>query len=115
MAGPQTIPQVPGNIRLRPTFRRRLSTGIPGKVLRSSAFDPHIFARWRCWKEYGTGVAGDLLVHLISGMMFMLNINEAPRQAMAVGGIRRCKKMGATCLMFTPLFITMASCQSICG
>src|SRR6058998_3565783 len=31
-------------------------------------FDPKIFARWRCWKEYGTGLAGDLLVHLISGM-----------------------------------------------
>src|SRR5260221_346131 len=53
------------------------------------AFDPKIFARWRCWKEYGTGVAGDLLVHLISGMQFMLGINEAPRQAFAVGGIRR--------------------------
>jgi predicted dehydrogenase len=55
------------------------------------AFDPHIFARWRCWKEYGTGVAGDLLVHLISGMMFMLGINEPPKQASAVGGIRRWK------------------------
>jgi predicted dehydrogenase len=55
------------------------------------AFDPHIFARWRCWKEYGTGVAGDLLVHLISGMMFMLGINEPPKQATAVGGIRRWK------------------------
>lgn len=54
-------------------------------------FDPNIFARWRCWKEYGTGVAGDLLVHLISGMLFMLGINEPPRQALAVGGIRRWK------------------------
>jgi predicted dehydrogenase len=52
------------------------------------AFDPLLFARWRCWKEYGTGVAGDLLVHLVSGMMFMLGINEAPKQAMAMGGIR---------------------------
>jgi len=53
--------------------------------------DPNIFARWRCWKEYGTGVAGDLLVHLITGMMFMLGVNEPPRQAAAVGGIRRWK------------------------
>jgi predicted dehydrogenase len=53
--------------------------------------DPNIFARWRCWKEYGTGVAGDLLVHLISGMQFMLGINEPPKQAAAVGGIRRWK------------------------
>src|SRR5881296_1456521 len=55
------------------------------------AFDPNIFARWRCWKEYGTGVAGDLLVHLISGMMVMLGINEPPKQAFALGGIRRWK------------------------
>jgi predicted dehydrogenase len=54
-------------------------------------FDPIIFARWRCWKEYGTGVAGDLLVHLISGMMFMLGINEPPKQASAAGGIRHWK------------------------
>src|SRR5438874_2782718 len=54
-------------------------------------FDPNIFARWRCWKEYGTGLAGDLLVHLISGMMFMLGINEPPKQAASVGGIRRWK------------------------
>ena len=55
------------------------------------SLDPNIFARWRCWKEYGTGVAGDLLVHLISGMQFMLGINEPPKQAAAVGGIRRWK------------------------
>ena len=49
------------------------------------------FARWRCWKEYGTGVAGDLLVHLISGMQYMLGINEAPKRTMAMGGILRWK------------------------
>ncbi|PYX54645.1 MAG: gfo/Idh/MocA family oxidoreductase [Acidobacteria bacterium] len=54
-------------------------------------FDPYIFARWRCWKEYGTGVAGDLLVHLVSGMMFILNMNDAPQQAMSLGGILRFK------------------------
>jgi predicted dehydrogenase len=54
-------------------------------------FDPYLFARWRCWKEYGTGVAGDLLVHLISGMEFVLGINEAPKSACARGGILRWK------------------------
>ena len=55
------------------------------------AFDPYAFARWRCWKEYGTGVAGDLLVHLISGMMFSLGINEFPKRVSAFGGIYRWK------------------------
>jgi predicted dehydrogenase len=54
-------------------------------------FDPVRFARWRCWKEYGTGVGGDLMVHLISGMLFTLGWNEAPRSASALGGIFRWK------------------------
>jgi predicted dehydrogenase len=54
-------------------------------------FNPIHFARWRCWKEYGTGVAGDLLVHLMSGTLYMLGINKPPTQAMAVGDIRRWK------------------------
>jgi len=54
-------------------------------------FDPYAFARWRCWKEYGTGVAGDLLVHLISGMLFAMGWNDPPKRAMASGGILRWK------------------------
>jgi len=54
-------------------------------------FDPKRFARWRCWKEYGTGVGGDLMVHLVSGMLFTLGWNEAPRSAQALGGIFRWK------------------------
>jgi predicted dehydrogenase len=62
-----------------------------GDVRPKRPLDPKLFARWRCWKEYGTGVAGDLLVHLISGMMVMLSINEPPKQAFATGGIRHWK------------------------
>ena len=54
-------------------------------------FDPITYARWRCWKEYGTGVAGDLMVHLVSGMMFVTGINQAPSRAFATGGIVRWK------------------------
>jgi predicted dehydrogenase len=54
-------------------------------------FNALFFARWRCWKEYGTGVAGDLLVHLISGMLYVLGINEAPTRALSAGGILRWK------------------------
>ena len=52
-------------------------------------FDAKVFARWRCWREYGTGVAGDLLVHLVSGMNYMLRWNEPPKRAIALGGILR--------------------------
>jgi predicted dehydrogenase len=52
-------------------------------------FNAMHFARWRCWKQYGTGVAGDLMVHLISGMMYTLGWNEPPRRAQAFGGIYR--------------------------
>jgi predicted dehydrogenase len=52
-------------------------------------FDKFRFARWRCWREYGTGVAGDLMVHLISGMLYTLKWNEPPRAATAMGGIFR--------------------------
>jgi predicted dehydrogenase len=55
------------------------------------AFSPDRFARWRCWRDYGTGVAGDLMVHLVSGMLFTLNWNEPPRSALSLGGIFRWK------------------------
>jgi predicted dehydrogenase len=49
------------------------------------------FVRWRCWREYSTGVGGDLMVHLLSGMLFALGWNEPPRSASALGGIVRWK------------------------
>ena len=54
-------------------------------------FDPETFARWRRLREYGTGMAGDLMVHLLSGMQFATGINAIPDKAHSVGGIFRWK------------------------
>ena len=54
-------------------------------------FDPITFARWRCFREYGTGMAGDLMVHLLSGTQFVTGINQIPDMAISVGGIYRWK------------------------
>lgn len=54
-------------------------------------FNPTVFARWRAWKEYGTGMAGDLMVHLLSGMQCITGINAVPDEAYSVGGIFRWK------------------------
>jgi predicted dehydrogenase len=52
-------------------------------------FNPLHFARWRCWQAYGSGVAGDLMVHLLSGIHFAGEINQPPERALATGGLFR--------------------------
>ena len=50
-------------------------------------FDAARFFRWRCFKEYGEGVTGDLYVHLLSGMQRVSGINAAPSRAYSTGSL----------------------------
>jgi predicted dehydrogenase len=50
-------------------------------------FNAEHFFQWRKWKAYGTGVAGDLFVHLFSGTHFITGAH-GPTRGMATGGLR---------------------------
>ncbi|HKH98619.1 MAG TPA: Gfo/Idh/MocA family oxidoreductase [Candidatus Sulfotelmatobacter sp.] len=50
-------------------------------------FDPVRFFRWRCFKDYGEGLAGDLFVHLISGIHFITGANTVAQRAQSSGGL----------------------------
>ena len=50
-------------------------------------FNAEHFFQWRKWKAYGSGVAGDLFVHLFSGTHFVTG-SHGPTRAMATGDLR---------------------------
>ena len=50
-------------------------------------FNAEQFFQWRKWRAYGSGVAGDLFVHLFSGTHFVTGVH-GPTRAMATGGLR---------------------------
>jgi predicted dehydrogenase len=54
-------------------------------------FNPEHYQRWRCWRAYGSGVAGDLFVHLLTGIHYITGINAPPARALASGGLYRWK------------------------
>jgi predicted dehydrogenase len=50
-------------------------------------FDAVRLFRWRNYRDYGTGIPGDLFVHLFTGIHFVLDAH-GPTRAIASGGLR---------------------------
>ena len=57
-----------------------------GPAERKWPFEAERFFRWRCWYDYGTGMAGDLLTHEYDALNSIMNIG-IPNSAIASGGI----------------------------
>ena len=50
-------------------------------------FDAKRFFRWRCFTDYGSGLGGDLFVHLLSGIQVITGINTPASRAYSTGGL----------------------------
>jgi predicted dehydrogenase len=60
--------------------------------LRTTAWNPEVYARWRRYRRYSTGIIGDLLVHQMTPLVKAMNLGW-PVRVVASGGHYVDKKM----------------------
>ena len=51
-----------------------------------TAYDENKFFRWRNYRDFGTGVAGDLFVHLLTGLHYITG-SKGPSKIYSIGGL----------------------------
>jgi len=54
--------------------------------VRKVPFEPSRFFCWRNWKDYGTGIAGDLFVHVLSSLQYIMD-SPGPQKVYTTGDI----------------------------
>jgi len=52
-------------------------------------FDGVRWTRWRCFQDYGEGIPGDLCIHHLTGIHYVMGITAPPKRAFSQGGIYR--------------------------
>jgi predicted dehydrogenase len=52
-------------------------------------FDAKRFFRWRCYQDYGEGLPGDLFVHMLTGVHYIMGVTAPPARAATMGGLFR--------------------------
>ena len=52
-------------------------------------FDAVRWTRWRCFQDYGEGIPGDLCIHHLTGIHYVMGITAPPRRAFTQGGLYR--------------------------
>ena len=52
-------------------------------------FSKERFTRWRCWQDYGEGISGDLFIHSLTGIHYVMDVTAPPKRASTAGGLFR--------------------------
>ncbi|MDR2037339.1 MAG: Gfo/Idh/MocA family oxidoreductase [Bacteroidales bacterium] len=80
-SGPRQACRVPDGISPEDIWWDRYIMNAP-KV----AFAPDRFFCWRNWKDYGTGIAGDLFVHVLSSLQYIMD-SSGPGKVYTTGDV----------------------------